>query len=112
MVWDATCSDTLAPSHRDIAVREQGAVAAAAENRKRAKYSHVDATHHFIPFAVETLGVLGRGVRAFLRDLARRLTYATDDHQSHHFLLQRVAVAIQRGNAAAVLGTIGVRETY
>ena len=88
MVWDATCSDTLAPSHRDIALREPGAVAAAVENRKRAKYSHLDATHHFVPFAVESLGVLGREAHAFLRDLARRLTFATDDHQSHQFLLQ------------------------
>ena len=67
LVWDATCSDTLAPSHRDIAVREPGAVAAAAENRKRAKYSHLDATHHSVPFVVETLGVLGSEARAFLR---------------------------------------------
>ena len=108
LVWDATCSDTLAPSQRDIAVREPGAVAAAAEHRKRAKYSHLDATHHFVPLAVESLGVLGHEARAFLRDLARRLTSFTDDQQSHQFLLQRVAVAIQRGNAAAVLGTIGV----
>ena len=82
-------------------------MAAAAENHKREKYSHLDATHHFVPFAVETLGVLGREARAFLRNLAHRLTSATDDHQSHQFLLQRVAVTIQRGNAAAILGTIG-----
>ena len=56
LVWDATCSDTLAPTHRDIAVREPGAVAAAAEHRKRA---HLEATHHFVPLAVESLGVLG-----------------------------------------------------
>ena len=35
LVWDATCLDTLAPSHQDIAVREPGAAAAAAEHRKR-----------------------------------------------------------------------------
>ena len=30
LVWDATCSDTFAASHREIAVYEPGAVAAAA----------------------------------------------------------------------------------
>ena len=35
LVWDATCSDTFAASHREIAVREPGAVAVAAEHRKR-----------------------------------------------------------------------------
>ena len=82
-------------------------MAAAAEHRKRAMYSHLEATHHFVPLAVESLAVLGHEARAFLRDLVRRQTSATDDRQSHQFLLQRVAVAIQRGNPAAVLGTIG-----
>ena len=107
LIWDATCSDTFASSYRDIAVQEPEAVAAASEHRKWAKYSHLEATHHFVPLAVESLCVLGHEARAFIRDLVLHLTSATDDQQLHQFLLQRVAVAIQRGNAAAVLGTIG-----
>ena len=84
LVWDATCSDTLAPSQRDITVREPGAVAAAAEHRKRAKYSHLEATHHFDPLAVESLGVLGHEACAFLCDFARRLTSATDNRISFY----------------------------
>ena len=61
LVWDVTCSDSLAPSLRVIAIREPGAVAAPAEHRKRSKYSHLNATHHFIPIAVDTLGCAGRG---------------------------------------------------
>ena len=34
LVWDVTLSDSLAPSLRDIAIREPGAVTAAAEHRK------------------------------------------------------------------------------
>ena len=34
LVWDVTCADTLAPSHRQLASREAGAVAASAEQRK------------------------------------------------------------------------------
>ena len=34
LVWDATCADTLAPSHRTLAAWEPRAVAADAEQRK------------------------------------------------------------------------------
>ena len=33
-MWDATCVDTLAPSHRVLAAREAGAVADDAEHRE------------------------------------------------------------------------------
>ena len=54
LVWDATCADTLAPSHSALAIREAGAVAASAEQRERTKYLHLETTHHFVPVAVET----------------------------------------------------------
>ena len=37
MVWDVTCADTLAPSHRQLASREARAVAASAEQCKKSK---------------------------------------------------------------------------
>ena len=107
LVWDATCSDTFSASHKEIAVREPGAVAAAAEHRKRSKYNNLEATHHFIPIAVETLGVMGADAQSFFWEVARRLRAVTNEPQSLQFLIQRVAVAIQRGNAAAILGLIG-----
>ena len=97
---------TLAPSLRDVAILEPGAVAATAEHRKRSKNLHVNATHHFIPIAVQSLGVLGEDARSFFRNLAKRLEVVNEDRRSHQFLLQRVAVAVQRGNAASVLGSI------
>ena len=69
LVWDATCTDTLAPSHRALAAREPRAVAADAEQRKRVKYAHLDHTHFFVPVAVETLGAMGAEALAFLRRL-------------------------------------------
>ena len=73
LVWDATCPDTLAPSYANLAAREVGAVADEAERKKKAKYAHLESSHHFVPVAVETLGVLGSEVRTLLRDLGRRL---------------------------------------
>ena len=82
-------------------------MAAAAEHRKRSKYCNLDATHHFVPIAVETLSVLGQDARKNFREVARRVTAVTNELQSYQSLLQRVAVAIQRGNAAAIFGSIG-----
>ena len=63
LVWDATCPDTLAPSFRGIASINSGAVAAAAEERKVAKYSCLDHGHSFTPVAIETWVLeLGRRV--------------------------------------------------
>ena len=104
LVWDATCADTLAPSHRALAAREPRAVAADAEQRKRVKYAHLDHTHLFVPVAVETLGAMGAEALAFFKEVARRIARVTNEPRSYQYLLQRVAVAIQRGNTDSVLG--------
>ena len=105
LVWDATCPDTFAPSHLQLATREAGAVADQAERRKIVKYIELAATHHFIPVAIESTGVFGPQAHAFFRKLGRRIKEETGEPLSLHYLYQRIAVAIQRGNAAAVLGT-------
>ena len=72
LVWDATCSDTFAPSYSSRTTNEAGAVATQAEERKEAKYSHLNSAHAF----------------------------------TTNFLIQRLSVAVQRGNSASVLGTM------
>ena len=73
------------------------------------KYAHLDMSHHFVPFVMETSGVLGEAAVDFTRDLRRGLCKATGEPHSREFLLQRISVAVQRGNAAAVLGSMGRR---
>ena len=73
LVWDATCPDTLAPSHITLAAREGGAVAADAEHRKRLKYTHLERSHYFVPGAIETIGAHGPEAKLFFRELARRV---------------------------------------
>ena len=107
LVWDATCSDTFAPSYSSNAASEVGAVAAMAEERKKAKYEHLDASHSFVPVAVETAGVFGPLTHTFLKDLGRRIALVTGEEKSYSYLVQRVSVAIQRGNAASVVGAMG-----
>ena len=56
LVWDATCPDTLAPSHSSLANREAGAVAADAEHRKQQKYAHLDGSLFLSPLQWRCLG--------------------------------------------------------
>ena len=69
LVWDVTCPDTYAPSHISVVTREAGAVAAQAEQRKRLKYAELEASHHFVPVAIETSGVCGPETLQFLHEL-------------------------------------------
>ena len=55
LVWDATCPDTLVPSYRDMASIRTSAVAAAAEERKVAKYMALGRSHSFTPVAIPGL---------------------------------------------------------
>ena len=110
LVWDATCPDTYAPSYLALSSREAGTVAALAERRKNDLYALLDTTHYFTPVVVETSGVLGLQALSFFRDLGHRLVRATGESNSYQFLLQRISTAMQRGNAAAVMGTMGSAE--
>ena len=105
------CPDTFAPSYISSATSKAGAVAALAEERKKnIYYAHLDPSHSFTPVAVETSGVVGPQSLAFLKDLGRRMRQVTGEERSLSYLriLQRVSVAVQRGNAASVLGTTGL----
>ena len=68
LLWDATCPDTFAPSYLADATGEAGDVAAAAERRKRTKYSNLTLTHLFVPVAMETTGVPGPETASFLKE--------------------------------------------
>ena len=61
---------------------------------------------HYKPFSVETLGVFGEEARSPVRDVGRRLCAATGDPREPSYLRQRISVAIQRGNAASIRGTL------
>jgi len=106
LAWDFTCPDTLAPSHLNTAITGQGAVANEAEAKKKSKYACLLPTFDFIPIAVETMGSLGDEACAFMHQLGRRIMSVTGERRATEFLLQRLSVAIQRGNASCVLGTI------
>ena len=107
LVWDFTCPDTLAPSHLQLSSSTAGSVAQKAEGKKRVKYVELVASGNFsfIPVAVETLGVWGPSAHALCCDISGRLASESGDSRFNAFLMQRLSLAIQRGKAAAVVGT-------
>ena len=59
-----------------------------------------------IILAVETLGALGEEASAFSCDLGHRIAAVTSEPRSYQFVLQRLSLAVQRGNAACMLETV------
>ena len=52
------------------ATREARAAATAAEARKKEKYALLSKSHHFVPIAIETSGVLGPDALSLLTDIS------------------------------------------
>ena len=104
LVWDFP--DILAASHLNRAVLGSGIVANDAKSRKSTEYSLLSVLCRFIPIAIETLGVPGDEALSFFHDLGQRIAVATAEPRSFQFLMQRLSVAIQRGNAACIVGTV------
>ncbi len=105
-VWDFTCPDTLAPSHLAQTSLAVGSAAETAEAGKRLKYAGLGAGFHFYPVAIETMGAWGKEAQGLVSELGGRLATLTGDPRSLAFLRQRIGIAIQRGNAAAIRGTL------
>jgi len=106
LLWDATIPDTLAPSHLQRSAQLAGSAAAAAEVRKRQKYASLAVAHEFVPVVLETMGTWGSSGLVFINDLGRRISAVTGEQRATTFLKQRLSLAVQRGNAASVLGTL------
>ena len=96
----------FAPSHRGHATRSAGCVGEQAEGKKAEQYAHLAPTYLFQPVAIETSGAISSRSRAFLRELGRRVGAQTGEARSTTYFFQRLSVAIQRGNAAAVMGCV------
>ncbi|CAG9135278.1 unnamed protein product [Plutella xylostella] len=112
LLWDATCVCTFAQSHVAFTAATAGAAAEAAARQKCAKYRALMTSYIFVPLALETTGVWGTQGRAFIKELGRRLRDRGHDKRSGAYLMQRISLAVQRGNAASVMGTFGSGFLY
>ncbi len=82
-------------SHLAQATREAGAVAALAEERKKAKYLDLVRTHLFVAVVIETAGAMGsNNALDFFADIGSRVRAVTNEAQSHAFILQQVSAML------------------
>jgi len=105
LMWDVTVIDTVAASYVARSADNAGGAAEIAAERKRDKYAALTRTYDFCPIALETLGLINEEGLRLLSVLGRRMSVVTGDLREHSFLLQRLSIAIQRGNSVAVRGS-------
>ena len=58
------------------------------------------------PIGFETMGSWGADTKAFLAEISSRVKQVTGNARAAEISRQRVGIEIQRGNAAAVMGTV------
>ena len=63
---------------------------------------YLSQSYDFAPLAIETTGVLGPAFETLIAELGRRISERTGERRETQWLRQRVALAVVRGNAAAV----------
>ena len=107
LVWDFTCSYTLAPSNVDKTALEAGKSAQQAEKKKLSHYDNLTTSGFLVmPVAAETMGSWAPMALKFLKEIGTRIADTTGERRSTFFLFQAIGIAIQRGNAASVAGTV------
>ena len=112
LLWDFTCWDTLAPSNRLTASTGPGVLACSAERFKQRKYSSLTPTFIFAPVCIESLGAWGESAKKFVHQVGARVRENTGEVRATSFLIQRLAIDVQRGNVASVMATIPATKDW
>ena len=112
LLWDFTCWDTLAPSNRLTASTGPGVLACSAEQFKQRKYSSLTSMFIFAPICIESLDAWGESAKKFVHQVGARVRETTGEVRATTFLIQRLAIDVQRGNAASVMATIPATKDW
>ena len=105
-VWDVTVVDTLATSHINETSKNSAAAAEKASKMKLAKYEDIQKNYLMIPIAIETFGAWGSDGLSFIKSIGQKIKRISGNKKSTFYLFQSISMAVQRGNAASILGTI------
>ena len=98
-VLDATCMHMFCSSNMINSAIQARAADNKAESRKRSMYTSLTDRFDFQPIAVETSRVLADYTLVFLRNLGSRIVSTKSDAQERTWLIQRISLAVVRGNA-------------
>jgi hypothetical protein len=106
ITWDVTVVDTFCASYIGMTSVEAGSAAERAATLKTTKYEELARNHIFVPLACEVVGGWCSEASDFFVELGKRISVVTGDRRETSFLFQRLSIAIQKGNAACILGTL------
>jgi hypothetical protein len=77
-----------------------GSAAAGPEDKKVEKYSNLSENYHFVPVGIKTYGAYGpQAIK-----IGKKIQEATGEKLYTLKLMQRISMAIQKGNAVCVRG--------
>jgi hypothetical protein len=79
-------------------------------------YCTIKENHNFVAFSLETFGPWSPDAKELFKDISKLLLEKSGVSESPSYFQQRISIAIQRGNAASVLGTVakssGLEEVF
>ena len=77
------------------------------EMKKDRKYERLLNNYCFVPIALETFGAWGQTGLKFIKEIGRKITEKTNDKNATQHIIQAISMAVQRGNATSIVGTLG-----
>ena len=99
----------MAPSNISASIQEAGKTANKAEELKLKKYSELHKDYHVVPVAIETFGSIGTHGKKLIEEIGN-IIERSGEKRSKFYLYQRLSMAVQRGNVASVLGSVGHQD--
>ena len=60
---------------------------------------------------LETFGALGEESVHFVHEFGKKISVVTGEKRATEYFMQRLSVAVQRGNASCVLGTVDSKDS-
>ena len=108
-IFEYFICDTICDSYVKNSAKKAGSAAELREVQKSNHYKDLT-NYYFVPVAVETFGAWGSQGLKLIKEIGRKICDITGEKRSTFFLLQNISMAIQRGNAACIIGTVPVSE--
>ena len=91
LTWDVTVIDTLAPSNLNHSVHLSGSAASELEIRK---YSALATSHHFVPFAIDTLSSICKSASDLIYEISLWSSERSGEPRSSAFLFQKLSIVV------------------
>lgn len=102
LVWDVTCVDTLAKIYLRVK-NKPGQASENATQKKHHLYEEIKRNYHFVAFAVESIVPWAEETRKLIQIVGKKLNDTSGDNRSRYFFIQRLSLAIQRGNYECII---------